>query len=400
MLSGKKIVLGITGGIAAYKCAALVRLFVKEGAEVKVMMTKSAQDFVSPQTLSVLSKNKVYSDFFGADLTWNNHVQLSEWADIMLIAPLTANTLSKMASGQCDNLLLATYFSARKPVVVAPAMDLEMYRHPTVSKNLKNLSDSGVLIIPAESGELASGLIGEGRMAEPETILNTIRELINDKAPLKGKRALVNAGPTYEPIDQVRFIGNRSSGKMGVAVAEALAQKGAQVTLVLGPSHLKVNHPQIQVISVETSEEMHTQMLDKYFNKDIVVCSAAVSDYAPEKAVEGKIKKENKELNIKLLKTKDILHELGQKKEKQFLVGFALETENLLKNAKEKLERKNCDLIVANTTNAENSAFNSDFNQVIFVSPDNNVIELGFKSKNEIAEELVQLIIQKMTQKK
>jgi len=400
MLSGKKIVLGITGGIAAYKCAALVRLFVKEGAEVKVMMTKSAQDFVSPQTLSVLSKNKVYSDFFGADLTWNNHVQLSEWADIMIIAPLTANTLSKMASGQCDNLLLATYFSARKPVVVAPAMDLEMYRHPTVSKNLKSLSDSGVLIIPAESGELASGLIGEGRMAEPETILNTIRELINEKAPLKGKRALVNAGPTYEPIDQVRFIGNRSSGKMGVAVAEALAQKGAQVTLVLGPSHLKVNHPQIQVISVETSEEMHTQMLDKYFNKDIVVCSAAVSDYAPEKAVEGKIKKENKELNIKLLKTKDILHELGQKKEKQFLVGFALETENLLKNAKEKLERKNCDLIVANTTNAESSAFNSDFNQVIFVSPDNNVIELGFKSKNEIAEELVQLIIQKMTQKK
>lgn len=400
MLSGKKIVLGITGGIAAYKCAALVRLLVKEGAEVKVIMTPSARDFVTPQTLSVLSKNQVYTDFFDNNLVWNNHVQLSEWANLLLIAPLTANTLAKMVSGQCDNLLLATYLSARSSIVVAPAMDLEMYRHPAVSANLKRLSDSGVHIVPAETGELASGLSGEGRMAEPENILKFIKDYILDKAPLKGKKALVNAGPTYEPIDQVRFIGNRSSGKMGVAIAEAFAQQGAEVTLVLGPSHLKVKHRLIQVIPVETAQEMHTEMLHRYAQADIVVCSAAVADYAPEKAEKGKIKKGNPELNLKLLKTKDILQELGQKKQSQFLVGFALETDNLLKNAREKLERKNCDLIVANETNAENQAFHAENNQVIFVLPNNNTIDLGFKSKTEIAEELVQLIIQKRTQKK
>jgi len=400
MLSGKKIVLGITGGIAAYKCALLVRLLVKEGAEVQVIMTKAAQDFVTAQSLSVLSKHKVYLDFFDTDLTWNNHVQLSEWADIMLIAPLTANTLAKMASGQCDNLLLATYFSARKNILVAPAMDLEMYRHPTVSKNLKCLSDNGVHIIPAESGELASGLSGEGRMAEPETILKCIKELLFIKAPLYGKKALVNAGPTYEPIDQVRFIGNRSSGKMGLAIAEALADQGAQVTLVLGPSQLKTICSEIKVISVETAENMHAEMLAHYSDMDIVVCSAAVSDYTPEKTVSGKIKKESQELSLKLLKTKDILYDLGLKKQGQYLVGFALETQNLLENAAEKLKRKNCDLIVANLTSTENTAFNSDFNTVFFVSANNNSKELGFKSKSEIAKELVQHIIQKTTQKK
>ncbi len=400
MLSGKKILLGITGGIAAYKCAALVRLLVKEGAEVKVIMTKSAHDFVTPHTLSVLSKNTVYTDFFDNNLVWNNHVKLAEWADILLIAPLTANTLSKMAAGLCDNLLLATYLSARNTIVAAPAMDLEMYRHPAVTQNFHTLTAAGVHIIPAESGELASGLSGEGRMAEPENIIRYITELLLQKAPLNGVKALVNAGPTYEPIDQVRFIGNRSSGKMGLAIAEALVQHGAKVTLVLGPNHLKFNQSQLEVIPVETAQDMYSQMLGNFADADLVVCSAAVSDYAPEQQVDGKIKKENTTLSLKLNRTKDILFELGQKKHQQFLVGFALETENLLKNAKEKLERKNCDLLVANATSAENPAFNSEFNKAFFVLPNNKVIELGLKSKTEIAKELVQVLIQTMPQKK
>jgi phosphopantothenoylcysteine decarboxylase / phosphopantothenate---cysteine ligase len=304
-----------------------------------------------------------------------------------------------MASGQCDNILLATYFSSRTPILLAPAMDLEMYRHPTVLRNLQILINSGNHIIPAESGELASGLNGEGRMAEPETILNAIEEVFNKKQPLSGKTALVNAGPTYEPIDQVRFIGNRSSGKMGAAIAEILAEQGADVILVLGPSSVNIKHKQIQVISVETNNEMYGEMLKNYSNKNIVICSAAVSDYAPEHTIAGKIKKDKSELNIKLLKTKDILHELGLRKQDQFLVGFALETENLFENAREKLQRKNCDLMVANATSQENPAFNSDFNKVVFITPNNNPIDLGFKTKQEIASELVQLIIQKFTLK-
>jgi phosphopantothenoylcysteine decarboxylase/phosphopantothenate--cysteine ligase len=399
LLKQKKIIIGITGGIAAYKCAMLVRLLVKSGAEVKVVMTKAAMEFITPQTLSVLSKNKVYSEFFDPDLTWNSHVDLAEWADLMIIAPLTANSLAKMASGQCDNILLATYFSLRTPVFLAPAMDLEMYKHPTVLRNLQAVAHSGNQIIPAESGELASGLIGEGRMAEPETILKFIEDVIGKKLPLSGKKALVNAGPTYEPIDRVRFIGNRSSGKMGAAIAEILADHGAEVTLVMGPSSVALNHKKIRVISVETNKEMYQEMLKYYSNRDIVVCSAAVSDYTPEYTIPRKIKKDKPELSVKLIKTIDILQELGLIKQNQFLVGFALETENLIENATEKLKRKNCDLIVANLTEADNSAFNSDFNKVVFVSPNNKPQDLGFKSKREIASDLVQLIIQKLTLK-
>lgn len=393
MLSGKKIILGVTGGIAAYKCAALTRLLIKEGAEVKVIMTKAATDFVSPKTLSVLSKNKVYTDFFDANLCWNNHVELSEWADIMVFAPLTANTLAKMVSGLCDNLLLATYFSARGTILVAPAMDLEMYRHTTVVSNLNHLSNSGIQIIPAESGELASGLNGEGRMAEPENIVKAIVEATVNRLPMHGKTALVNAGPTYEPIDEVRFIGNRSSGKMGVAIAEELANQGAKVTLVLGPSQIKVNHPSIQVIDVETAQEMYDVMLNHYTAKDVVVCSAAVSDYAPETKVAGKIKKQDKLLQLNLHQTKDVLLELGRRKQKQILVGFALETQNLIENARAKLIGKNCDVVVANLTSPENSAFNSVDNQVYFLSNDNNIVELGLMSKHKIAKELVQYLL-------
>ncbi len=395
MLNGKKIILGITGGIAAYKCAILVRLLVKDGANVRVIMTKAAKEFITPQTLSVLSKNKVYSEFFDHDLTWNNHVELAEWADLLLIAPLTANSLAKMASGQCDNLLLATYFSARSIIMHAPAMDLEMYKHPTVAKNLKLLSSFGNYIIPPETGELASGLIGEGRMAEPESILLAVKKIFCNKLPLTGKKALVNAGPTYEPIDQVRFIGNRSSGRMGIAIAESLANQGALVTLVLGPSHLNSMHSNVNVIPVETTAQMHDVMLNNYQNADIVVCSAAVADYTPEKRIIGKMKKVSEEVKLNLIKTKDILLELGQKKQKQFLVGFALETENLLKNANKKRIQKNCDLIVANLSSSKNTAFNSEYNEVFFVSDDNNPIELGLKTKQDIAKELVQLIIDK-----
>ena len=291
MLKQKKILLGITGGIAAYKCAHLVRLFIKEGAEVKVILTKAAAEFITAQTLSVLSKNEVLIDFFDADFNWNNHVHLAEWADVFLIAPLTANTLAKMANGQCDNLLLATYFSSKSKTIVAPAMDLDMYKHDTVKSNLDKLKLYGNLIIPAETGDLASGLNGEGRMAEPETIISFVERYFLKSLPLFGKKVLVNAGPTYEAIDPVRFIGNRSSGKMGVAIAEQLAAYGALVTLVLGPSNLIIKNKLIHVISVESSDEMHKAMISNFKNKYLVICSAAVADYKPVLVYKQKIKK-------------------------------------------------------------------------------------------------------------
>ena len=391
MLNKRKIILGLTGGIAAYKCAELVRLLVKAGAEVRVVMTPAAPQFVTPQTLSVLSKNEVLLDFFDANHNWNNHVKLGEWADLLLIAPLTANSLAKMATGACDNLLLACYLSARCTTVVAPAMDLDMYQHPSVRSNLDYLQARGNLIIPAESGELASGLHGEGRMAEPANIINFIIAYFKGTLKLSGRKAFVNAGPTYEAIDPVRFIGNRSSGKMGIAIAEALQRAGAEVCLVLGPTHLQVAEG-IEVIRVESSEEMFEASVSAFESCDIAVCSAAVADFRPAVVNLSKIKKKNQELSIELVQTPDILSSLGTKKVHQILVGFALETENLLENAKDKLMRKNLDLIVANEASAGGGVFGNDQNKITLIDRHNKTTTFELKSKEEVANDLVTVI--------
>ncbi len=393
MLYNKKIILGITGGIAAYKCAHLVRLLVKQGAEVKVILTPAAKEFITPQTLSVLSKNEVIIDFFDANFNWNNHVHLAEWADVLLIAPLTANTLAKMASGLCDNVLMATYLSARSKCIVAPAMDLDMYQHPTVKQNLETLKTNGNLIIPAETGELASGLSGEGRMAEPENIVAFLTDFFKQDLPLTGKTALVNAGPTYEAIDPVRFIGNRSSGKMGIAIAESLAAKGADVTLVLGPSNEKVKNASIKIITVESADQMYEAMLSNFNNKNIVVCSAAVADYKPAKVSDKKIKKKDEELHLDLVKTKDILSELGKQKKKQCLVGFALETNNVLEYAQEKLKNKNLDVIIANSAAEKGAGFGVDTNKITIIDKHNKISNFELKSKQEVAVDIVNYII-------
>lgn len=394
MLRNKKIVLGVTGGIAAYKCAHLVRLLVKEGAEVKVVMTKNASEFVTPQTLSVLSKNQVLTDFFDANQNWNNHVHLAEWADVMLIAPLTANTLSKMAHGACDNLLLATYLSAKSKTIVAPAMDLDMYQHPTTKDNLKRLESFGNIVIPAESGELASGLSGEGRMAEPENIVAFLKNFFAANLPLAGKTILVNAGPTYEAIDPVRFIGNRSTGKMGIAIADTFAKLGAKVTLVLGPSHLKPSESSVNLVKVESGLEMFEACMNVFKNCDVAVCSAAVADYRPKTVANSKIKKKDAELNLELIKTTDILSELGKIKTKQCLVGFALETNDLLNYATQKLKNKNLDLIVANSAVEAGSGFATDTNKVIIIDKHNKITNFELKSKQEVAADIVNYIIE------
>lgn len=393
MLQNKKIILGITGGIAAYKCAALVRLLVKQGAEVKVILTKSATEFVTAQTLSVLSKNTVILDFFDADFNWNNHVHIGEWADVLLIAPLTANTLAKMANGQCDTVLMATYFSAKCKTIVAPAMDLDMYQHPTVKRNLEILKNNGNFIIPAEHGELASGLIGEGRMAEPENILSYLQNYFSESLPLIGKTALVNAGPTYEAIDPVRFIGNRSSGKMGVAIAEILTEQGAEVTLVLGPSNVEVKNKNIKVIRVESAAQMYDAMLSNYSNKNFAICSAAVADYKPTEVSDSKIKKKTLKLNLELEKTQDILEELGRQKINQCLVGFALETNDVLDYAKQKLKNKNLDFIVANSAIETGSGFGVDTNKITIIDKHNKISNFELKSKREVALDIVRYLI-------
>jgi phosphopantothenoylcysteine decarboxylase / phosphopantothenate---cysteine ligase len=393
MLRNKKIVLGISGGIAAYKCAHLVRLFIKEGAEVKVVLTKPAIDFITPQTLSVLSRNEVMTDFFDKNHNWNNHVHLAEWADVLLIAPLTANTLAKMSTGVCDNILLATYLSCKTKTIVAPAMDLDMYQHPTVKKNLETLRSVGNLIIPPETGELASGLVGEGRMAEPENIVKFLKDFFSEQLPLKGKKALVNAGPTYEPIDPVRFIGNRSSGKMGLALAEALALKGAEVTLILGPTSIDVKNNPATIMRVETAEEMFDTMVKLYDQQDVVVCSAAVADYKPKQINAVKIKKKEENLNLELVRTKDILEELGRKKTKQCLVGFALETDNVIEYAKEKLKKKNLDLIVANSAVEPGSGFGTDTNKITLIDKHNKITNFELKTKKAAAADIADHII-------
>lgn len=399
ILSGKNILLGISAGIAAYKTASLVRGFIKAGANVQVVMTPASKDFVTPLTLSTLSKNPVYSSFYNEEdenAEWNNHVELGLWADYMIIAPATANTLSKMSNGICDNLLLATYLSAKCPVYFAPAMDLDMYKHPSTKETFNKLKTFGNTMIPATSGELASGLVGEGRLAEPEDIVAFMEQDILNQLPLKNKRVLITAGPTYEAIDPVRFIGNHSSGKMGFEIAKAAANMGAQVTLISGPTQQKVNHALVQVVPVVSAQEMYDAAHTYFDACDIAILSAAVADYKPKDVATQKIKKKSSTLSIDLVKTKDILASLGAIKSKQFLVGFALETENELENAKGKLKKKNLDLIVLNSLQDKGAGFKSETNKVTFIAKDNTITAFDLKLKSEVAVDLINDIIKKI----
>jgi phosphopantothenoylcysteine decarboxylase / phosphopantothenate---cysteine ligase len=399
VLSGKKIVLGVTAGIAAYKTTYLVRLFVKAGAEVKVVMTPSAKEFVTPLSLSTLSKNEVYSSFTNEDdenAQWNNHVALALWADLYVIAPATANTLSKMANGTCDNLLLAVYLSAKCPVYYAPAMDLDMYQHPSTAATFKTLDSFGNIQIPATHGELASGLVGQGRMAEPEDIVAFVENAITAKLPLRGKKIVITAGPTYEAIDPVRFIGNHSSGKMGYAIADEAANLGAEVVLVSGPSQVVLKNPFVKKVSVTSAKEMYDAVHQYYNECDVAILSAAVADYRPVTIASEKIKKKEGSLTLQLEKTEDILASIGKIKKEQFLVGFALETQNELENAKNKLEKKNLDLIVLNSLKDKGAGFKEDTNKVTFVTKDNKVIPFLVKHKTEVAKDILQYIIEQI----
>jgi len=400
ILSGKNILLGVTGGIAAYKTTYLVRLFIKAGAQVKVMMTREAKEFVTPLSLSTLSKNPVLSEFVEEEgELWHNHVDLGKWADLLVIAPATANTLAKMVSGHSDNFLMAAYLSADCPVYIAPAMDLDMYQHPTTHQNLNKLKSFRNKIIPAESGELASGLVGEGRMAEPENIIDFIEKDLRKDLRLNGKKVLITAGPTYEAIDPVRFIGNHSSGKMGFALAEQAAKNGAEVILISGPTVLEVNSKEIQLVRVTSAEEMF-QAVMKYFEEtDVFIAAAAVSDYTPEEVAAEKIKKEGDDnLVIHLKKTKDILLEAGKRKTHQFLVGFALETQNEVENAKAKLDKKNLDFIVLNSLREKGAGFATDTNKIHIISKENHQL-FDLKPKTEVAQDIILEISQMMENK-
>lgn len=391
VLSGKNILLGVTAGIAAYKTAFLVRLFIKAGAEVQVVMTPASKDFVTPLTLSTLSKNPVYSTFYDKDEEneqWNNHVELALWADLMLIAPATANTMAKMAEGVCDNLLLATYLSSKSKVYFAPAMDLDMYKHQTTDQNINKLQGFGNIFIPPSIGELASGLTGEGRMAEPEEIIDFIEKDIMSGLPLKGKKVLITAGPTYEAIDPVRFIGNYSSGKMGFALADKAAKLGAKVILITGPSSQKINNSAVNRVDVVDAESMYKATHQFFKEVDIAIFSAAVADYTPKFVSSQKIKKKDASLTIELKPTKDILASVGKIKENQFLVGFALETDDEVNNAKDKLNRKNLDLIVLNSLQDKGAGFKSDTNKVTLIDKEENMISYELKSKKEVAEDI------------
>jgi phosphopantothenoylcysteine decarboxylase/phosphopantothenate--cysteine ligase len=397
VLKGKKVLLGVSGGIAAYKTATLVRLFIKAGAQVQVVMTPASKDFVTPLTLSTLSKNPVFSEFYNNEdenALWNNHVELGLWADLMIIAPATANTLAKMANGNCDNLLMATYLSAKCPVYFAPAMDLDMYKHPTSIDNFHKLQLFGNIMIPAESGELASGLSGEGRMAEPEHIISFLENDISQKLPLKGKKILITAGPTYEAIDPVRFIGNHSTGKMGFDIANEAAQLGAEVVLISGPTHLNVNNLAIQLIRVQSAEEMYQQCHLYFDNVDVAIAAAAVADYKPKVVANQKIKKSDVNFSIELEKTKDILASLGEIKKHQFLIGFALETENEIEHAKLKIQKKNLDLIVLNSLNDEGAGFGKATNKITFIDKSFQIEPMPLKSKEEVAKDILNKIIQ------
>ncbi|MDN3677162.1 bifunctional phosphopantothenoylcysteine decarboxylase/phosphopantothenate--cysteine ligase CoaBC [Flavobacterium paronense] len=396
VLSGKKVLLGVSGGIAAYKTATLVRLFIKAGAHVQVIMTPASKDFVTPITLSTLSKNPVHSTFFNEEdenAQWNNHVELGLWADLMLIAPATANTLSKMVNGNCDNLLIATYLSAKCPVYFAPAMDLDMYKHPSTVASFHTLKQFGDIIIPAEKGELASGLSGEGRMAEPENIVDFLEKDLESKLPLIGKKILITAGPTYEAIDPVRFIGNHSSGKMGFDIAERAAELGASVILISGPTHLNTKKAVINLIRVTSAQEMY-DACHEYFEKvDVAICAAAVADYKPKFVAKQKIKKAAASLAIELEKTQDILASLGKIKQQQFLIGFALETENEIENAKLKIQKKNLDLIVLNSLMDEGAGFGKTTNKITFIDKDFVVEPMDLKLKELVAIDIMNKVI-------
>ncbi|MEQ3219806.1 bifunctional phosphopantothenoylcysteine decarboxylase/phosphopantothenate--cysteine ligase CoaBC [Butyricimonas virosa] len=398
MLKGKHIILGVTGSIAAYKAATLTRLLVKEGANVKVVMTPLAKEFITPLTMATLSKSPIMVDFYNPENgDWNSHVDLGLWADLYLIAPASANTIGKMAGGIADNLLLTTYLSAKCPVMVAPAMDLDMYKHPATQRNLKVLQSFGNIIIEPESGELASGLIGKGRMEEPERIVAFIADYFARQEDFKGKKVVVTAGPTYEKIDPVRFIGNYSSGKMGLAIAEEFAGRGAEVVLVCGPVNLKTSHPAIRRVDVESAAQMYEVTSKEFVNSDVAVLSAAVADFTPKEKADHKIKRGKDDLLLELLPTKDIAAELGRiKTASQLLVGFALETNDEEVNALSKMQRKNLDMIVLNSLNDKGAGFSVDTNKVTILDKagDKTVYEL--KTKVEVAKDIVDQIASRL----
>ena len=398
MLKGKHIILGVTGSIAAYKAATLTRLLVKEGASVKVVMTPLAKEFITPLTMATLSKSPIMVDFYNPENgDWNSHVDLGLWADLYLIAPASANTIGKMAGGIADNLLLTTYLSAKCPVMVAPAMDLDMYKHPATQRNLRVLQSFGNIIIEPESGELASGLIGKGRMEEPERIVAFITDYFARQEDFKGKKVVVTAGPTYEKIDPVRFIGNYSSGKMGLAIAEELAGRGAEVVLVCGPVNLKTSHPAIRRVDVESAAQMYEVTSKEFVNSDVAVLSAAVADFTPKEKADHKIKRGKDDLLLELLPTKDIAAELGRiKTVSQLLVGFALETNDEEMNALSKMQRKNLDMIVLNSLNDKGAGFSVDTNKVTILDKagDKTVYEL--KTKVEVAKDIVDQIASRL----
>src|SRR6478609_2141313 len=398
MLGGKKIIIGVTGSIAAYKTAILTRLLVKAGAEVKVIMTSSAHDFITPLTLATLSKNPVLTEFSqNKNGVWNNHVELGLWADVFLIAPASANTIGKMANGLCDNLLLATYLSARCPVFLAPAMDLDMLQHPATKANLQKLVSFGNTVIDPAFGELASGLIGNGRMAEPEEIVSFLENHFNSTGHLKGKTAMVTAGPTYEAIDPVRFIGNHSTGKMGFAIAEELANQGAVVTLITGPTNQYTNHPGVTVTKVTSADEMYKASQTLFPKTDITVLAAAVADYKPTTIADQKIKKKDENLTLELTKTTDIAASLGKLKHNgQIIVGFALETEQEQSNALKKLESKNFDLIVLNSLNDNGAGFGHDTNKITIIDRKRKSTAFELKDKKKVAHDIVNAIIENL----
>ena len=398
ILSGKKVLLGISGGIAAYKTPNLVRCLIKKGAEVKVVMTDSAKDFVTPLSLSTVSKNPVHSSFKSDDEdgVWNNHVELGLWADFMLICPATANTLFKMANGNCDNLLLGVYLSCKSETFFAPAMDLDMYKHQSTKESINKLISFGNILIPPAHGELASGLSGEGRLPEPHEIVDFIEKHYTKNLPLEGKKVLISAGPTIEQLDPVRYISNHSSGKMGYSLAETALSLGAEVKLISGPTNQSISSENIKIVHIKTGNELLEAIRNDYNISDIVIMAAAVSDYKPIEFSEKKIKKDNNELNIKFEKTTDILFELGQNKKNQILVGFALENNNELSNAINKLEKKNLDLIVLNSLNDEGAGFGYDTNKITVVDCSGNVTPYKLKKKNEVADDVFKHIIELM----
>lgn len=398
MLNKKNILLGVTGSIAAYKAAILIRELVKNGADVKVIMTPFAREFITPLTLATLSKNPILVDFFNPENgDWNNHVDLGLWADAYLIAPATANTIAKMAHGIADNLLLTTYLSARCPVIVAPAMDLDMLQHSTTQNNIELLINAGVTIVEPATGELASGLEGKGRMEEPSIIVERVVGILTSKKKLLNKKFLVTAGPTREAIDPVRFISNYSSGKMGYAIAQELAEQGAEVNLVSGPVNIKLEHPSITIISVESAKEMHEACKECFSTMDAAVLNAAVADYMPSEKADHKVKKKDSEMSLLLVKTPDIALELGKMKRKdQYIVGFALETDNELENARNKLKSKNFDLVVVNSLQDNGAGFNYDTNKITIIDKNNNIDKFELKQKQEVAKDIVNKIISQL----